>query len=136
MSKVIHFEIHAADPERAAQFYGQVFGWDIKEWVLPGVEMVNENRYWMVSTGPDTEPGIGGGILFRRGPKPVDGEPVNAFVCTVGVSSVDASMAKAVAAGGRVAVPKMPIRGVGWIAYCKDPDGNIFGLMQEDRNAG
>jgi predicted enzyme related to lactoylglutathione lyase len=40
-----------------------------------------------------------------------------------------------VANGGAVAVPKMAIPGVGWLAYCTDPEGNIFGLMQDDPNA-
>jgi len=30
----------------------------------------------------------------------------------------------------------MPIKSVGWLAYCKDTEGNIFGMMQEDKNAG
>jgi predicted enzyme related to lactoylglutathione lyase len=30
----------------------------------------------------------------------------------------------------------MPIPGVGWLAYCKDTEGNIFGLMQADPKAG
>jgi predicted enzyme related to lactoylglutathione lyase len=29
----------------------------------------------------------------------------------------------------------MPIPGVGWLAYIKDPDGNIIGLMQPDPKA-
>ena len=29
-------------------------------------------------------------------------------------------------------VPKMPVPGVGWLAYCKDLDGNAFGIMQSD----
>lgn len=33
-------------------------------------------------------------------------------------------------------LPKMPIKGVGWLAYCKDLDGNIFGMMEVDENAG
>jgi len=32
-------------------------------------------------------------------------------------------------------VPKMPIPGVGWLAYAKDTEGNIFGIMQPDANA-
>lgn len=136
MNRVIHFEIHAADPERAARFYRDVFGWDVKEWVVPGVEIPEENRYWLVSTGPDGEPGINGGILFRRGPAPAEGQPVNAYVCTLGVASVDDSVAKALAAGATVVLPKMPIKGVGWLAYCKDTEGNIFGMMQEDKSAG
>jgi predicted enzyme related to lactoylglutathione lyase len=60
---------------------------------------------------------------------------VTSFVCTVQVPSVDDYFAKAQKLGGTVALPKMPIPGVGWIAYCKDPDGNIFGLHQPDPNA-
>lgn len=136
MNRVVHFEIHAADPERAVKFYRAVFGWEIAEWVVPGVEIPKENRYWLVTTGPEKEPGINGGVLFRRGASPVDGQAVNAYVCTIGVASVDASVDKAVHAGGSVALPKMPVKGVGWLAYCKDTEGNIFGIMQDDKNAG
>ncbi len=38
-------------------------------------------------------------------------------------------------AGGTVALQKMPVKGVGWLAYCKDPEGNIFGVMQNDPQA-
>lgn len=136
MNRVVHFEIHAADPERAAQFYRDVFGWEIKEWVIPGVEMPKENRYWLVTTGSQEEAGINGGVLFRRGAAPVEGQAVNAYVCTIGVASVDATVDMAVRAGASVALPKMPIKGVGWLAYCKDTEGNIFGMMQEDPTAG
>ena len=26
----------------------------------------------------------------------------------------------------------MPVKGISWLAYIKDPDGNILGLMQMD----
>jgi predicted enzyme related to lactoylglutathione lyase len=29
----------------------------------------------------------------------------------------------------------MPIPGVGWLAYGKDTEGNIFGIMQSDAGA-
>ena len=35
MSRVIHFEIPAGDPERAANFYRKVFGWKIEKWPGP-----------------------------------------------------------------------------------------------------
>ena len=35
----------------------------------------------------------------------------------------------------QVALPKMPIPGVGWLAYMKDTEGNVFGMMQADANA-
>jgi len=37
--------------------------------------------------------------------------------------------------GAQVVLPKMPIPGVGWLVYCKDTEGNIFGMMQADPNA-
>jgi uncharacterized protein len=135
MNRVIHFEIHAANPERATKFYADVFGWRSQEWLIDGVKLPEENRYWMVTTGPGNEPGIDGGIVVRRGAAPVEGQAVSSFVCTIGVASVDEYMKKALASGATVAIPKMPIRGVGWLAYCKDTEGNIFGLMSEDKNA-
>jgi uncharacterized protein len=60
---------------------------------------------------------------------------VNAFICTVQVDSVDGTLAKNAALGGVVALPKMPVPGVGWLAYMKDPDGNILGLLQSDEAA-
>lgn len=47
----------------------------------------------------------------------------------------DAALNAVTANGGSIAWPKMPIPGVGWLAYFKDTEGNIFGLMQEDPNA-
>lgn len=135
MSRVVHFEIHAADPTRAAKFYQSVFGWNINEWAVPGAEVPEENRYWLVTTGPEKDPGIDGGILIRRGPAPTEAQPVNAFVCVIDVASIDESVDRAVKAGGSIALPKMTIQGVGWAAYCKDTEGNIFGMIQNDRNA-
>ena len=60
---------------------------------------------------------------------------VNAYVCTAGVEDLDAMVVKAVAAGGSIAVPKMPIPTMGWLAYCKDTEGNLFGMMQMESNA-
>ena len=127
MPRVVHFEIHAGDPARAINFYEKIFGWTFSKWDGP-------MPYWLVTTGPDSEPGINGGLHERRGE--IDGQAVIAYVCTVGVESVDASIATVAANGGTIAVPKMPIPGMGWLVYCKDTEGNIFGMMQPDANAG
>ena len=37
--------------------------------------------------------------------------------------------------GGSIVVPKMPVPTVGWLAYGKDTEGNVFGFMQFDQNA-
>jgi predicted enzyme related to lactoylglutathione lyase len=126
MGRVIHFEIHAEQPERAIKFYRELFGWEFTRWEGP-------MPYWLIKTGPDSEPGINGGLIQRRGG--VDGQAVIAYVCTVQTASVDEFVKKALAGGGTMAVPKMPIPGVGWLAYCKDTEGNIFGLMQPDPKA-
>lgn len=128
MSRVIHFEIHASDPERMAAFYRDLFGWTIQKWDGP-------IPYWLITTGEEGTPGINGGLMARHGDAPSEGQAVNAFVCTVGVEDCDASVAKAVALGGTVALPKGPIPGMGWLAYVKDLDGNIVGLMQPDEGA-
>ncbi len=125
MPRVVHFEIHAESPERAAAFYKALFGWEMTKWGGP-------MEYWMVRTGPAGTPGIDGGLLKRMGPGPAGGEPVIAYVCTVDVASVDESLAAAVRLGGQVAVPRMPVPGVGWLAYAKDTEGNVFGMMQND----
>jgi predicted enzyme related to lactoylglutathione lyase len=124
----IHFEIHAADPERVQAFYRTLFGWQFQAWAGP-------MDYWLITTGPATEPGINGGLVRRRGAAPADGQAVNAYVCTVDVPNVDATLAALAAAGGTLALPKMAVPGVGWLAYVKDPDGNICGIMQADSAA-
>ncbi len=122
MARVVHFEIHAADPERAIIFYQNLLGWEFTNW--------DPGNYWLIKTGPDDQPGINGGLLPRRGE--IDGQAVIAYVCTVDVDSVDGSVEKALELGGQIALPKMAIPGVGWLAYVKDTEGNIFGMMQND----
>ena len=127
MPRVAHFEIHASEPEKLVEFYRELFGWTFQH--LPQID------YWLVDTAHENEPGINGGLLRRQGPKPAQGQAVNAHMCTVNVPSVDAYFARAQKLGGAVALPKMAIPGVGWVAYVVDPDGNVFGLHQEDRAA-
>jgi predicted enzyme related to lactoylglutathione lyase len=128
MPRVVHFEIHAEDPERALTFYQKVFGWDFQKWAGP-------MDYWLIKTGAEGERGINGGMVRRMGAAPVEGQAVNSYVCTVDVPAIDDFIAKAADAGAVIALPKMPIPGVGWLAYVKDTEGNILGLMQADANA-
>ena len=129
MNRVVHFEIHAENPERAAAFYKALFAWNIQKWNGPA-------DYWMVMTGAKDQPGIDGGLMRRHGPPPADMQAVNAYVCTVEVDNVDAMLEKALKLGGTLALAKMPIPGIGWLAYAKDTEGNIFGMLQNDPKAG
>src|SRR5215467_8549381 len=122
MNRPVHFEIHATDPATLSKFYADVFGWQITH--MPQFD------YYLINTGDNDGPGINGGFAKRMGAAAPDGAPVNAFVCSLGVASVDETFAKALAAGATVALPKMAIPGIGWQAYIKDPDNNILGLHQ------
>ncbi len=127
MARAVHFEIHASNPPALIAFYTTLFGWTFNKW--------DGGDYWMIHTGPDDEPGINGGLMPRRGELPGAMAAVNAFVITVDVDDVDACVARGQAAGASVALPKMAVPGIGWLAYLKDPDGNIFGMMQTDTEA-
>lgn len=123
MARVVHFEITADDPERAAKFYQEVFGWSAMKWEGPA-------EYWLISTGDDQEPGIDGG-LARREDSPLSQSITN----TIDVASVDAAVQAVKANGGEIILPKSPVHGVGWVAYFKDPEGNVFGMMEQDESA-
>ncbi|OAI42516.1 glyoxalase, partial [Verrucomicrobia bacterium SCGC AG-212-E04] len=94
-----------------------------------------DQDYWLVMTGDNAVPGINGGLLPRRGEAPAEMAPVHGYVCTTDVDNLDAHLAKLPSCGGAVALPKMAIPTVGWLAYGKDTEGNIFGMMQADANA-
>jgi uncharacterized protein len=128
-NRPVHFEIHASEPEKSIAFYRELFGWTFQKYPIPG-------DYWGIVTGDEKTPGINGGLVPRRGPPPVDGAPVNSWTLTVDVADIDAAFAKALKLGGREALPKMTIPHVGYVAYIKDIDGNIFGLHQNDPKAG
>jgi hypothetical protein len=117
---VVHFEFAADDPERASRFYSEVFGWKIAKWDGP-------MDYWLVQTG-EGGVGIDGGIMRRDAQMP-------SVVNTIDVPSVDEFVAKVTAAGGQVAMAKMPIPGMGYIAYCVDTEGVVFGIMENDPSA-
>ena len=126
MSRIVHFEIHASDPQRAIAFYTNVFGWQFHQWEGTGED------YWLIMTGPDEEPGIDGGLARRRGDPPEDNAAVNCYTCVVQVTDLDATLNKVTTEGGVIALPKSPVPGVGWVGYAKDTEGNIFGMMQPD----
>ena len=128
MPRPIHFEIQCDECERAITFYKTLFGWQFNQW--------GDNKYWLIATGDKSQPGIDGGLM----PRPVPGKPqemaaVNCYVCTMDVPDVDGYADKAVKAGATIVVPKMAVPTVGWLVYCKDTEGNIFGMLQMDANA-
>ncbi len=128
-NRVYHFEIGVNDVYRAIDFYTEVFGWTFKKWDGP-------IDYWLITTGDKESPGIDGGLTKRERQIDMTAEhPIVAYVCTVHVDDIDRMMADVTSAGGSIHGQKQGVPGVGWMCYCKDTEGNIFGLMQEDENA-
>ncbi|MCK4804998.1 MAG: VOC family protein [Spirochaetes bacterium] len=121
MLRVTHFEISVDDPERAIKFYADAFGWKIKKWEGP-------MDYWLITTGPEDQPGIDGGLMKRE-------HPGASTTNTIDVPSVDEFISKITEAGGKIVAPKQSIPGVGYFAYCQDTEGNTFGIMEEDTSA-
>ena len=126
---VVHFEIPADNPERATRFYRDLFGWEIQKFAFDGGP-----EYWTVSTVPTdakgqlVRPGVNGGLTRREH---AGQPPVN----YIGVESVDESARKAKGLGAEEVVPKTPVKGMGWFAWLKDTEGNVFGIWQTDDKA-
>src|SRR6185312_5833652 len=101
MGRVVHFEIHVDDMDRAKQFYGEVFGWQFEDW-----SEFAGTPYFGAITGDKEEMGIDGALMQRRTPTPESGQSMNGFVCTMAVEDYDSTEAAILAHGGTVSVPK------------------------------
>ena len=121
MSRVIHFEIPAENPEKVSKFYTDTFNWEIKKWEGP-------MEYWLVMTGDKKEMGIDGGIYKKD-------EKMKEVVNTIGVSDIKESVETVKKNGGSVMGEVQEIKGVGLFVYAMDPEENKFGMMQLFPNA-
>jgi uncharacterized protein len=115
MGRPVHFEILGEDPARLGEFYRAVFNWEIASWDGP-------QGYWLATTGLEGDRGINGGFMHRHFPQPV--------INTVGVASLEETLAKVEQAGGSLVQGPHEIPGVGLHAYCQDPEGILFGVLQ------
>jgi len=113
-NRIIHFEIPMDDPARATKFYADLFGWDIQRWDGP-VE------YWIAKTGREAERGINGAFIPRS--------EINTVVNTVAVEDLTASLALVREYGGTI-VQEISIPTIGAFAYCRDTEGNLFGMLE------
>jgi predicted enzyme related to lactoylglutathione lyase len=104
MPRVNHFAIPADVPDRAIEFYQEVFGWQFElgwEYDTPK----GREKYWRVTTDDDASAGINGGLTRREYP----GQPISVGI---EVPAVDASAALVEKYGGKVLVGKVGLPGV------------------------
>jgi hypothetical protein len=121
MPRPVHFEIQASDPAALQHFYSSVFGWTFEKW--------GSRDYWVITTGSE-DMGINGGLLPRTGPPPQEGTPIAGATMVIGVGDCQQTLDRSLAAGAQVTLPLHDVPGVGTMAYLKDPDGNVFGLLE------
>jgi predicted enzyme related to lactoylglutathione lyase len=115
MPHFVHIDIAADNPERAAKFYADVFDW-------PVTRLEGPVPYWLLGTGQDGK-GIGGGIAKRD-------RSWQSMTPTVEVPSADDYAEKITEHGGSIIVPKVTMPGVGDLVTCRDPDGNVFAILE------
>ena len=124
MHRVIHFEIIADDSEKVIHFYSSVFGWHIQK------KSLGKEEYFLIHTGPQNEKGINGGLKKRK-----KGGTSQSMITTIGVPDIDAFLKSVKKAGGKVVEKPRVLPNTGYLAYCEDPEGNLFALLQYDSDA-
>ena len=127
MPRVNHFDIPADVPDRAINFYREVFGWQFEvgwEYETP----YGREKYWRVITGDGSSAGINGGLTRREYP----GQSISVGI---EVPAVDPCTDLVEKWGGKVLVSRVGIPGVAWFAVCQDSEGNTFAIFQPDMAA-
>ena len=110
---IAHIEFSANSYTEAAKFYQAVFDWQIQE--------IPEMNYATFATGE----GVGGGF------NPVSAEnPAGTMMVYIETDSLEESLAKVEANGGKVLLRSFEISGVGWMATFQDPTGNTVSLLK------
>lgn len=87
-------------------------------------------EYWTVTTTDDKgNKAIGGGLMKRQNPQQ------QGITNYIDVRSVDEYATKVERLGGRVVIPKMPVKGMGYFAVCLDTENNTFGIWETNSDA-
>jgi len=124
-NNISFFAINADDVPRARKFYEAVFGWTFEPWGPP--------NFYVIHTGNSQQPAVEGGLQERR--ELVRGQKMIGFECTIAVDNIDQTIRAIEAHGGRLASPKAHIPTVGTVAYFLDTEGNVAGVIQQEKNA-
>ena len=114
------FELPTENPATLAQFYVELFQWDISH------TPIAEFDYWRCKTGSGS--GIDGAITKPMYP----GQPLTNYVTVNDIVNV---IRQGEALGAKVRIPKSAVPGVGWFAILIDPAGHCLGLWQHDSSA-
>ena len=115
--QMVHFEVPTGDTARSREFWGSLFGWQFQAYEGSPTE------YHMTQLSDQQGGAIAEASGDRRG-----------ILLYVDVDDIQASTGRVRELGGEAA-DAAPVPGMGWFTACKDPDGNDFGLWQNDPEA-
>jgi uncharacterized protein len=112
------------DPEAAAAFYGELFGWDFED-VMPSE---TPGRYLVAR--------LRGGDVAAVGSQPEVGPQTAVWNMYVWVKDVDETADRVRAAGGTVVMEPSDVGDSGRMAIFADPDGAPFCVWQANEHRG
>jgi predicted enzyme related to lactoylglutathione lyase len=116
----IWYELMTADSDAAKTFYDAVIGWNV------GPRPDGDIDYRMIGAPG----GDNAGGMMRLTDDMVKGGARPGWLFYIGVDDVDASVAKAKAAGARVLMEPWTLDGIGRMAMLADPQGIPFYVMR------
>jgi predicted enzyme related to lactoylglutathione lyase len=111
------YELMAADPEAAAKFYSEIYGWQIREENMGPIGV-----YRLCLRGDENMAGI-----MKTMP---GGPPVASWLCYIVVDDVEGAVQRAERLGGRVCAPPADIPNIGRFAVLADPAGATFAAFK------
>jgi predicted enzyme related to lactoylglutathione lyase len=106
-------QLNTSDPERAQQFYSDLFGWRFQR-------VEGDTPYWGVYLGDR----LNAGMM----PLPGESSAPSHWLVYFGIDDIDGAAEQIEGSGGTVTVPKMEIPG-GHILVAQDPQGAHFALF-------
>ena len=120
MYRVTKFDVPATTPLKSIAFYNQVFGWTFQP---------SANHKKWTARVESSEHQIFGNPFLRKA------KSAQSLTNAIEVKNVEHTLLDIRKEGGEIIVPKFPVPGIGWMAYFKDLEQNIFGIMQSDAMA-
>src|SRR5512136_507478 len=124
MANIAYFEVPADNVDRAKKFYHDLLGWKIEPTKSMGdPAKMKAMQYQDIITGDAKEGTLSMGGMYRR-------QMTEQIVNYVMVDDIDQVIAKVQKLGGKIVVPKMEIKGVGWTVIIQDTEGNVLGLWK------
>ena len=112
-------DLSTPDPERAKQFYGQLFGWSLD------LAQHGSSGYLHIKNG---EKFIGGVPAAQQR----DSKTPPHWLVYFAVPDVEGATAQATGMGARAFLPPMSLQGVGRFSVLADPQGAVFALFKPE----